>query len=143
MCIVFSFLQSFSYRTKSRSCLKRMFFVGFGFRSLSVRKGLQEGGREWLVCLCGMQNSANREAVSPKAMCGLQFSFLRAAAPVFYPFTEPQGGGGTVARQGCIGLPVLSPGKDPELRVRFPAHTKKTEFQSGTANPSVYIYNHL
>lgn len=119
MFVVISFLQSFSCRAKSRSCLKTMCFVGLGFRNLSVWRGLQEAGREWLVRLCGMQNIENRgEALFPKVICRLWFRFVRAAAPVPYPFTEPQGGGQTVVREGCMALPVL--GKDPVLSVRFP-----------------------
>lgn len=87
--------------------------------------------------LCGMQNIENRgEALFPKVICRLWFRFVRAAAPVPYPFTEPQGGGQTVVREGCMALPVL--GKDPVLSVRFPTPPppqKTEELQSATENP--------
>lgn len=45
-----------------------------------------------------------RRSHFPQDYSVMQFRFVKVAAPVFYPFTEPQGGCKTIVRKVCMVL---------------------------------------
>ena len=121
LCIVISFLQNFSSRAKSRSCLKTTDFDGFWFRNLSVWWELQEGGREWLVCSRGMQNNENRgEAIFLKIACGLQFRLVRASAPVPLPLLRAPGRWENCGKKGLHGPSSAQSWQGPHAKCEIP-----------------------
>ena len=85
------FLQRFSCKAESRSCLQTTDFASFCFQKPQLFGGVI-GRREGVTSVSvGMQNSENRrEAIFPKTTCGLQVRFARAAAPAPTPSQSPR-----------------------------------------------------
>lgn len=117
------FLQRFSCRTRSRSCLRTTDFASYCIQIPQLIKLPEGEGVMYAFCI-RMQNSENRGEAFPLGRVG----FCKAVSPAVHLHRAPGRLTLVSERLHCTSQvpPVPSLGKDSELKVRFSVYVQQS-----------------